>query len=233
VATRVYLVRHGITDWNMAGRLAGRLPGISLNARGRRDAEALAARLASEPLGAVVASPLERAQETAALIAGRHGLPVLTDRAFVERAYPQWQGMLFAEIRTRFGPEIRRAHDLSAFGVETWDAMGDRMFQGLERLGAAYPGQAVAIISHADPLRALIGRIIGMPVTHLRAVTVGTSSLSRVRRRNAPDCARVTAAAAGIPRADNRGQGAFVVDYFNSRTHLADPPPPSAVARMR
>ena len=197
--TLVYLVRHGMTDWNLAHRLAGRLPGVSLNPQGRREAEALAARLASVPLRQIVSSPLDRAQETAALIARHHNLPVTTDGTFTEREYAVWQGLLASEIRDRFPEDARTDAEGGAVpGVEPVDAMAARMLAGVERLAAAHAGGAVVVISHADPLRALVARIVGMPAAALRAVEIDTASLSRLRRR----------------------ERTFVVDYLNSRSHL-------------
>src|SRR5579884_1271138 len=189
VITTVYLVRHGVTDWNVARRIAGRLPGIALSADGRREA--------------VAASPLERAHRTATAIARAHGLAVLEDPAFTEREYARWQGMLSAEIRARDRDAVdavARGDDVP--GVEPVGAMAARMWDGMERLVAGHPGEALVIVSHADPIRALIARIVGMPPARLRALEIGTASLSRLRRRDT---------------------GA-VVDFANSRAHLAGPP---------
>jgi broad specificity phosphatase PhoE len=203
VVTTVYLVRHGVTDWNVARRIAGRLPGIALSADGRREAAAVASRLAALPIRAVAASPIERAHRTAAAIARAHGLAVAEDAAFTEREYARWQGMLSAEIRAR-DPDavdaVARGDDVP--GVEPVGAMAARMWNGMERLVARHPGEALVIVSHADPIRALIARIVGMPPARLRALEIGTASLSRLRRRDA---------------------GA-VVDFANSRAHLAGPP---------
>ena len=60
------LIRHGETDYNKKMRIAGRLPGVHLNKKGRQQAQVLADRLASLPIKAIYASPLERTMETAA-----------------------------------------------------------------------------------------------------------------------------------------------------------------------
>jgi len=211
VPTLVYVVRHGMTDWNAARRLAGRLPGVSLNADGRREAEAVAARLSGLPLRAVVSSPMDRARETAALIAERHGEAVTLDDAFVERGYAAWQGLFSSEIRDRFPEDVAavaRGEDVA--GVEPVDAMAERIWTGMERLIALHLNEAIAVVSHADPIRALLARILGIPAARLRAITIDTASVSRIRRRE-----RLT-----------------LLDYANSRAHLASPgaigwPPPA------
>ena len=200
--TLVYLVRHGMTDWNAARRLAGRLPGVPLSADGRREADAVATRLAGLPVRAVVASPLDRALQTAAVIAARHDLPVTRDDAFIERGFTAWQGMLSTEIRDRFQDDVAAvARGERVAGVEPADAMTERVWAGLERLVARHPEATIVVVSHADPIQGLIARVIGMPAARLRAVKVDTASVSRIRRRD-----HVT-----------------VVDYVNSRTHLESP----------
>ena len=83
--TRVHLVRHGEV-YNPDGILYGRLPGFSLSETGRAQAAAVADALADRDIVAVIASPLQRAQETAAPIAARHGLEVDTDADLIESA---------------------------------------------------------------------------------------------------------------------------------------------------
>src|ERR687892_724746 len=71
----VLLVRHGRTEANVSGVLAGRIPGVRLDPRGHDQSRALAARLRNIPFAAVLSSPLERCLDTAAeIIAGRGGV---------------------------------------------------------------------------------------------------------------------------------------------------------------
>lgn len=197
--TMLYVVRHGMTEWNAARRLAGRLPGVPLSADGRREAEAVAGRLAAIPLAAVVSSPIARAQETAELIARPHGLAVVSDDAFTEREYAAWQGWYSADIHARFPDDVRAvARGEPVADVESVRAMTERVWDGVERLVLAYPDAAVAVVSHADPIRAMIAHVIGMPASRLRTMTIDTAAVTRIRRR---------------------GRRA-VVDYANSRIHL-------------
>lgn len=93
VRTIVHVVRHGEVE-NPEGVLYGRLPGYHLSERGRAMAELTAEYLSHRPIGVVISSPLERAQETAAPIAAAHGLPVETDDDLIEpRNY--FQGLTF------------------------------------------------------------------------------------------------------------------------------------------
>src|SRR6202034_1685683 len=81
--TRVHLIRHGEV-YNPDGVLYGRLPGFRLSDKGVRQAQAAADALAARDIVAVIASPLQRAQQTAAPIAARHYLDVDTDHDLLE-----------------------------------------------------------------------------------------------------------------------------------------------------
>ncbi|MGV0905889.1 histidine phosphatase family protein [Mycobacterium novum] len=81
--TRIHLIRHGEVH-NPDGILYGRIPGFRLSEKGRAQAVAAAEMLADADIVAVIASPLQRAQETAAPIAARHDLPVDTDDNLIE-----------------------------------------------------------------------------------------------------------------------------------------------------
>src|SRR5690242_8696605 len=86
------LVRHGETDWNAEGRLQGQTD-RPLNEYGRRQARELAERLAGDGVVAIYASDLSRAKETAEIVGGRLGLPVVVDPDLRERNWGTWEGL--------------------------------------------------------------------------------------------------------------------------------------------
>jgi len=98
------LVRHGLTDWNTEGRYQGRLD-IPLNAAGRKQAEALKHRLENTPFESVYSSPLQRAFETAQIIA--RGKPIRRDARLAEIDHGDWQGKTHQEIATQWPHQWR------------------------------------------------------------------------------------------------------------------------------
>ena len=89
---RVLLVRHGETDWNAQRRYQGQTD-VPLNEAGRRQADALAERLAGEEISAVLSSDRQRARQTALAIAAPHGLPVQEEPRMCEIALGDWEGL--------------------------------------------------------------------------------------------------------------------------------------------
>src|SRR3990172_2972087 len=88
----VLLIRHGETDFVKKNRLAGRLPGVPLNKKGRAQALAVAERLKGAPVKAIYTSPMERARETAQPIAEALGLEPVARDGLLETDIGEWMG---------------------------------------------------------------------------------------------------------------------------------------------
>ncbi|MFW8745320.1 histidine phosphatase family protein [Mesorhizobium japonicum] len=151
--TFLYLVRHGETDWNRQRRIQGRTD-IPLNATGREQARATGMRLASRAWDGIVASPLERARETATLIAGEVGLgdPALV-AALVERDYGEAEGMDWLQVEQRFG------HDAPVPGRESRREVAERVVPALLDLAGAHPDAALIVVSHGGAIRAVLDHV--------------------------------------------------------------------------
>lgn len=180
--TVILLIRHGhctsLGEW-----LAGRTPGIHLSATGTRQAAQLAQLLAGAQLDAVYASPRERTQETAAPIAAMQGLRVNTVAEFEEVDFGEWTGKTFAELRE----DERWAHWNScrsiarAPGGEAMSEVQARAGAALETIRAAHPDGTVAVVSHADTIRAVLGSLFSIPLEDCIKLVVSPASVSTVR----------------------------------------------------
>ncbi|MGQ9779993.1 MAG: histidine phosphatase family protein [Bacillota bacterium] len=156
---RLYLVRHGQTDWNLAGRIQGHQP-IPLNERGREQAETLARFFARFPLAAVWSSDLPRAQETAERIAAPHGLAVRTTPALRERAFGPLEGMAGEEVGT-FLAERNFATWHEIPGVEDDAAILARVLPVLDE-AKKIEGEAV-LVTHGGVQKAVLYHLLGLP----------------------------------------------------------------------
>ncbi len=161
--TRLFLVRHGETDFNREKRIAGQLD-IPLNELGRAPAQATAELLKDELIAAVYASDLARAAETAQIIAEKHKLSVILSKELRERSYGHWEGKFAEEIESLFPEEyeqLRQAPlDFAPPGGESRKALFERVTQKLNEILAAHADESVVIVSHGGPIRQMINYVI-------------------------------------------------------------------------
>jgi broad specificity phosphatase PhoE len=155
---RLFLVRHGETDWNAAGRWQGQTD-VPLNATGRAQALAVAARLRAEGVRAIATSDLSRARGTAAIVGDALGLEVaLVDAALRERAYGEWEGLTRAECAARF-PEAWARHVADPRtpppGGESTDALLARVVPAIARAAERLVAPAL-LVTHGGVMRAFL-----------------------------------------------------------------------------
>jgi probable phosphoglycerate mutase len=149
-ATRLAIVRHGQTDWNLHKRIQGSTD-IPLNATGRAQAAATGLLLLERDYDGIVASPLARAAETARIMAGQLGLtrPELLP-ALTERHHGEIEGLSFIERQDRF------PNGVVVPGLESRQAVLDRVLPAFGLLAAAHPGQSLLVVSHGGVIGTLL-----------------------------------------------------------------------------
>jgi broad specificity phosphatase PhoE len=151
--TVVHLVRHGQVE-NPRRVLYGRLPGYHLSTRGQAQATLLAGHFAAAPVAAVVASPLERAQQTAAPIAAAHGLEVGTDLRLIETSNV-FEGVAgnVAWYIARHPKIWWQLRDLRtpSWGERNVD-MVERVHAVVDAVRAEFEGGQVVLVSHQAPI---------------------------------------------------------------------------------
>ena len=148
--TRLAIVRHGQTDWNLEKRIQGSTD-IPLNSTGRAQAAETGLLLAAGRWDAIVTSPLERAHETARIIAGEldHPAPQVVPE-LTERHHGEIEGLTFTERQTRFpdGSVVP--------GLETRQAVLDRVLPALEQVSDRYPDSDVVVVCHGGVIGTLV-----------------------------------------------------------------------------
>jgi broad specificity phosphatase PhoE len=170
---KITLIRHGLTDYNEADRLQGRID-RPLNANGQRGAALLADHFRAEPLEAIFCSPLLRARQTAEIFNAHHGAPLELVSEFAEIDLGEWEGLEYSQVKRDFAA----AHEAwvqdvnaSAPGGESYEQVYTRVAVGVARVLAA--GQAnVAIVGHAMVNRAILGNLLGLAVEPSRRFRV-------------------------------------------------------------
>jgi len=182
--TTVVLIRHGRTSANATGILAGRTPGVSLDALGRRQARTLGTRLRDVPLDAVVHSPLERClQTTDGLLAHRPDIVRHVDERLSECDYGDWTGRALVELATDpLWSVIQDTPSSVTFpGGESMLAMARRATAAVADWATRHPDGVVAVVSHGDVIKAILSDALGQPLDHFQRIVVGPGSLSVVR----------------------------------------------------
>ncbi len=178
--TVVLFVRHASNDYVKEGRLAGRLSGIHINAQGQREADELARRLNHVPIAAIYSSPLERAVDTARAIALCQKLDVQIRGDLGEVDCGEWTGKLIKELDKSDAWKVlqTKPSDFTMPGGESIAAMQQRMVVAIDAIVRQHPKQVVAIVSHADPLKAAIAHYLGMDLDHFQRIIVNPASVT-------------------------------------------------------
>lgn len=167
----VYLVRHGATDWNQAGRIQGQLD-VPLNAEGRAQAQLVAQRLASVEATALYSSDLLRAYETAQIIGQATGLPVIQKPGLREMHFGTWQGLTVQQIRER-DPEVyaaRRAnpYEVPPPGGQPWQQFYQQVVRALHDILQETAAQRLIVATHSGVCTVLGLEALGLGYTGKR-----------------------------------------------------------------
>ena len=162
---RLYLVRHGETDWNAARRYQGQSD-VPLNHTGIQQARKIARRLSKEKIDAIYSSDLSRARETAEQIAQPHELKVTTDVRWRELSFGDWEGLTYPEIQAKAPDELARwESDLAQYAPphgETLTQLAGRVLSAFDELRTPHADQTVLIVSHGGPLQILLCHALGV-----------------------------------------------------------------------
>ncbi len=177
----ILLIRHGENDF-VGKRLAGRLPGVHLNERGRQQAEALVGLLAPLPIHAIYSSPLERTLETAAPLAAARQLTVQVEPALIELDLGQWQGKTLKSLRRLKLWQVVRQHPAGARfpGGESFAEAQERICVFLDELARLYPEpqQVAACFTHGDMVKLAVAHSLAMPLDAFQRLNALTAAVT-------------------------------------------------------
>lgn len=180
----LYLVRHGLTDWNQKRVCQGQTD-IPLNDEGRRQATALADRLAPITFDALWSSDLCRAHETAEIVRGGRSLSLGVSPDLREMSFGEWEGQDLGGLFERLPEERERWHNQP----EMWHAPGGerlgevqaRMVRFLDTLLEQHTGERVLVVSHGFAILTYLCQVIGLPVQRFRHLWVDPTGICELR----------------------------------------------------
>lgn len=181
---RLLLVRHGETDWNQQMRFQGQTD-VPLNAKGIEQAQAIARRLQNEPIQAIYTSDLQRAMQTAQIVAQYHNLSPIADVDLRELSYGVWEGMSREQILSSEWAELFERYRKDSLryrppGAEYPEQIIERSRRVYSRVWREHERGVVCIVGHGGSLRALLCVALCAPLETFRHIRLDNASLSIV-----------------------------------------------------
>ena len=178
--TRFLLVRHGVTEYSVAKRFAGRSD-LELTDAGREQARRTAERVAElGPVDVLISSPLRRTRQTAQHLADRLGLPVLVEDGMIETDFGDWDGYTYAEVSQKWPMELQRwltDPSVAPPSGESFEAVTRRVRRARDRILAQHAGKTVAVVSHVTPIKTLVRLALDAPALALQRMYLGAASI--------------------------------------------------------
>jgi alpha-ribazole phosphatase len=184
MSCRVYLVRHGETEWNTIMKAQGHSD-VPLSDAGRRQADCLGKRLATEKFKGLYASDLKRARETAAIISKhqQHNCPAIeTLPELRELNFGEWEGMTMQEVAALFNDDLKRWWEnpvsVRIPGGETMGELADRCLGALKQIVRRHNGGNVLIVTHGGPIRTITASVLEMDLNKYWRLQMDNACLS-------------------------------------------------------
>lgn len=168
--TRLYVTRHGETEWNVQKRMQGR-KNSPLTERGMEQARKLGERMQSLNLDVIYSSPSERAVRTAELIRGNRDIAITQDEHFYEIHMGTWEGMTSEEIKEQYPDRFdlfwTKPHLYETDSGETFEAAQERVLEGLFEVLKKHEGQDILVVGHAVVSKLILGYFEGREIAKI------------------------------------------------------------------
>ena len=198
---RIFLIRHGETEWNTEGRLQGNSD-VKLSAEGIHQAYLLAEHAQLPNVDVIYSSDLSRAVETAKVLGAKFNLPVTTTPNLREINFGDWEGKSIAELNEkhpksfgRFFTAPERCHPPNG---ETFLEAQARVMNVVRNIIAEHDNRNVVIVAHGAVNRLILGAALDMPIHKMWAISQFNTALNILRVAD----------------------GGFVVELINGTDHL-------------
>jgi alpha-ribazole phosphatase len=182
---KLFLVRHGETDWNLTRRYQS-YSDVPLNQNGIQQAQALAKRLAKEKIDAICSSDLSRTMETAKWIANEYEpIPAIQcDPRWRELSFGKWDGLNHEEIQAGWQTEVNAWYadplNVSPPNGETMLQLLERVQAALDELQSKHKDETVLIVSHGGTIQVLLCMLLGVDLNRYWQFHVKPAALTEI-----------------------------------------------------
>lgn len=174
-------MRHGETLWNRNFLYQGQKD-IPLNEKGRQQAARLSQVLKRETFDAVYSSDLERALETAKIIAAPHGLPVISTKDMRELSFGEWEGHSYQELEEKYPEEFHRwrcnPSENRPPGGESLKDLVERVSSFVKLAAKNHPDGNILIVTHAGPIRVILTAVLGLDFRYFWKFKISNGSIT-------------------------------------------------------
>lgn len=184
MTTRLYIIRHGETDWNRENRTQGCGNDMPLNDRGVIQAVKLGNRFRNLPVDAIYSSDLKRAVKTAEEISKTTSADIITTEKLREMSFGCWEGLTSGEIRSKYGSiyEVWRDKPSDALipGAERLMDIQKRAMSAVHEILSGYHGKNIVVVTHGVTAKVLIVSMLGIDISMYNRIILNNTSVSIV-----------------------------------------------------
>lgn len=185
---QVWLIRHGLTDWNREKRWQGHAP-TTLNEEGHQQAERLATHLKGTSIQAIYSSDTPRAYQTAEALARAYGLPIHTDERLREFKLGVFEGLTSDEVSARHPEEFSQWRtgdfDFAPTNGESRRQLQERAVAAFKDITEREEAENVAIVTHGGTLRLMLQRLCNTDPRTEGLLAIPNTSYTTLRRNGA------------------------------------------------
>lgn len=177
--TKVYLVRHGQTAWNLEEVFRGRMD-IPLDETGKKEVHLAGEALKDETIHAIYSSPLSRSMETAENIAKFQNIEVTPLEAIIDISYGDWEGVSLDQVRKKY-PDLydlwlKEPHKVSFPNGESLEQVRVRTQNAIDDLLEKHKNENIALVAHRVPNKVICCSLLGIENSNFWRIQQDTAS---------------------------------------------------------
>jgi probable phosphoglycerate mutase len=184
----IIFLRHGQAKNNTERILAGRTPGVPLTEKGHDQAKKAAQFLEDMNISAIYSSPIERAKNTAEIVAEHTSVDVRIDDRLIELDMGKSTGMPYDEIFSSHGNVFMKFYrgelEIAHNGVETFADVKKRVLGIVDHVIDKHPNENVVLVTHMDPIKAMLSTVVSLSPENLFELIIANASLNIFREYN-------------------------------------------------
>ena len=180
--TSITFLRHGQARNNVERRLTGRGPGVPLTEYGAKQARYAARLLADMDIAAIYSSPVQRAMQTARIVAEHNSLDVVPDDRLIEIDMGEFTGMKYDDLMAKYGNVFLRFYqddsEFAGLGVETFSSVRARVREMVGYVLERHRGENTVLVTHMDPIKAMLSTVLDIAPDSLHRIIIANGSLN-------------------------------------------------------